>query len=124
MAFGDYYARLAADPPAIWSLGWVADYPGPQRLPRASCSATGSTNNYGQLVATPAFDAAIADAGAATDPAAADAAYDRAEAIVRDEVPVVPMSYGTGWALSRDGLLGAGQNGLGILRMAGLTWAD
>ena len=28
MAFGDYFARLAADPPAIWSLGWVADYPG------------------------------------------------------------------------------------------------
>ena len=52
------------------------------------------------------------------------AAYDRAEDVVQRDVPVVPMSYGTGWALSRDGLLGAGQNGLGILRMAGLAWAD
>jgi hypothetical protein len=34
------------------------------------------------------------------------------------------LSYGTGWALSREGLLGAGQNGMGILRMAGLAWAD
>ena len=29
-----------------------------------------------------------------------------------------------GWSLSRTGLLGAGQNGLGIVRMAGLAWAD
>ena len=34
------------------------------------------------------------------------------------------MSYGTGWALSREGLLGAGQNGLGNLRLAGMAWAD
>ena len=33
--------------------------------------------------------------------------------IVRDEVPVVPLLYGPGWSLSRTGLLGAGQNGLG-----------
>ncbi len=36
----------------------------------------------------------------------------------------MPVSYGPGWALTRDGLLGAGQNGLGIVRMAGLAWAD
>ena len=41
-----------------------------------------------------AFDAAIADALAATDPAAARAAFDRAETIVRDEAPVVPLTYG------------------------------
>ena len=49
------------------------------------------------------------------------AAYDRAEDIVQRDVPVIPVSYGTGWALSRDGLLGAGQNGLGSLRFAGLA---
>jgi hypothetical protein len=32
------------------------------------------------------------------------------------------MSYGSGWALSRDGLLGAGENGLGGIRLAGLAW--
>ena len=54
---------------------------------------------------------------------AAGAAYDRAEGIVQRDAPVIPVSYGTGWALARDGLLGAGQNGLGSLRFAGLDWA-
>jgi hypothetical protein len=35
---------------------------------------------------------------------------------------VIPMSYGNGWALSRTGLLGAAENGLGGLRLAGLAW--
>jgi hypothetical protein len=42
---------------------------------------------------------------------------------VQREVPVVPLYLGTDYALARDGLLGAGSNGLGILRMAGLAWA-
>ena len=48
--------------------------------------------------------------------------YDRAEDVVQRDVPVIPMSYGAGWALSRDGLLGAAENGLGGLRLAGLAW--
>ena len=36
--------------------------------------------------------------------------------------PLIPVSYGTGWALARTGLLGAGQNGLGVPRLAGLAW--
>jgi hypothetical protein len=42
--------------------------------------------------------------------------------VVQRDAPIVPLSYGPGWALSRDGLLGAGQNGMGILRMASLAW--
>ena len=49
---------------------------------------------------------------------------EKAAQLVRRDAPVIPVSYGTGWALARDGLLGAGQNGLGILRLAGLAWAD
>ena len=82
-----------------------------------------STNDYGGWTSEE-FDAAIADAAASGDAAAAAAAYDRAEAVVQRDVPVVPVAYGTGWALSRTGLLGAGQGGLGIMRMAGLAWAD
>ena len=66
----------------------------------------------------------MADAVGATDPAVASTAYDRAETIVRDQVPVIPVTYGVGSALSRTGLLGAGQNGLDIIRMAGLAWAQ
>jgi oligopeptide transport system substrate-binding protein len=117
-----YFDRLAGDPPAMWSLAWVADYPGRNDF-LGVLLATGATNNYGHW-RSPAFDAAIADAVGATDQAAASAAFDKAETIVRDDVPVVPVSYGPGWTLSRKGLLGAQQNGLGIVRMAGLAWAQ
>jgi oligopeptide transport system substrate-binding protein len=117
-----YFDRLHSDPPAMWSLGWVADYPGRNDF-LGILLGTGSSNNYGHYSSAD-FDAAIAAAGAATDDATASAAYDQAETIVQRDVPVVPLTYGTGWALSRTGLVGAGQNGLGILRMAGLAWAD
>jgi oligopeptide transport system substrate-binding protein len=122
MDFGTYFERLDSDPPAMWSLSWVADYPGRNDF-LGVLLGTGSSNNYGGW-SSEAFDAAIADAGSAADPAQAGEAYDRAEGIVRDEAPVIPVSYGTGWALSREGLLGAGQNGLGSLRMAGLAWDE
>jgi len=117
-----YFERLGSDPPAMWSLGWVADYPGRNDF-LGILLGSASSNNYGHY-SSPAFDAAIAAAGAATDEAAATAAYDEAETIIGRDVPVVPLSYGSGAALARTGLLGAGQNGLGILRMAGLSWAD
>jgi oligopeptide transport system substrate-binding protein len=106
----------------MWFLSWVADYPGRNDF-LGVLLGTDSVNNYGRW-SSPEFDAAIADAGSASDEATAGAAYDRAEDLVQRDVPVVPMSYGTGWALSRDGLLGAGQNGLGNLRLAGMAWAD
>jgi oligopeptide transport system substrate-binding protein len=118
---GDYFARLGADPPQIWSMGWVADYPGPNDF-LGILLGTGSSNNYGHW-SSPGFDAAIGDALRATDPAAVRAAFDRAETLVRDEAPVIPLSYDVGWRLARDGLLGARDNGMGITRMAGLAWA-
>jgi oligopeptide transport system substrate-binding protein len=122
MGGDDYFSRVEDDPPAIWAMSWVADYPGPNDF-LGLLLGTGKTANYGRW-SSPAFDAAIADALGASDAVTARAAFDRAEAIVRDDAPVVPVSYGTGWALSADGLLGAGQNGLSIIRMAGLAWND
>lgn len=120
MDFETYFGRLDNDPPQMWQLSWVADYPGRNDF-LGVLLGTGSTNNYGRW-SSPEFDAAIAEAGGTTDEAAASAAYDRAEDIVKRDAPVIPVTYGTGWALARDGLLGAGQNGLGSLRFAGLAW--
>jgi len=122
MDFGAYFDRLDADAPAMWSLSWIADYPGRNDF-LGVLLGSGSANNYGRW-SSREFDAAIAEAAAATDAAAVAAAYDRAEEVVQRDVPVIPMSYVSGWALSRDGFLGAGQNGLGSLRFAGLAWAD
>jgi ABC-type oligopeptide transport system substrate-binding subunit len=104
----------------MWFLSWVADYPGRNDFLGVLLGSR-SANNYGGW-SSPDFDAAIEEAAATTDPDAAGRAYDRAEDVVQRDVPVVPMSYGTGWALSRDGFLGAGQNGLGSVRFAGLAW--
>ena len=121
MDFSDYFPRLHADPPAMWSLGWVADYPGPNDF-LGVLLGTGQTNNYGHW-SSAEFDAAITDAGAATDQTAILAAYERAETVVQRDAPAIPLSNGSGWALARKGLLGASDNGLGFIRLAGLAWA-
>ena len=113
--------RLNDDAPAMWVSGWIADYLGPNDF-LGVILGTGANDNYAGW-ASAAFDQAVADALATRDPAAAQAAFERALAEVQREVPVVPLYLGTEFALSRDGLLGAGSNGLGILRMAGLAWA-
>jgi ABC-type oligopeptide transport system substrate-binding subunit len=117
-----YFTRLETDPPAFWSLSWVADYPGANDF-LGILLGTSATANYGHW-SSRAFDAAIGDALAATDPAAAQAAYDRAQTIVMQDAPVIPVDYAQGWALSDPKLLGAGENGLSIMRMAGLAWGS
>jgi oligopeptide transport system substrate-binding protein len=121
MDFNDYFDRLETDPPRMWFLSWVADYPGRNDF-LGVLLGTGSTNDYGRW-SSAEFDAAIADALGAADEGTAGAAFDRAESIVQRDAPVIPVTYGTGWALARNGLLGAGQNGLGAVRLAGLAWA-
>jgi oligopeptide transport system substrate-binding protein len=122
MEFGTYQERLATDPPDLWSLSWVADYPGPNDF-LGVLLGTGSTANQGGWSSRP-FDEAIAAATAAADPAAAANAYARAMAVIRDDVPAVPVAYGTSFSLVRDGLTGAATTGTGILRLAGLAWED
>ena len=106
----------------MWSLSWIADYPSPNDF-LGILLGTDQPNNYGGWT-NAGFDAAIERAVGTDDPDEARSGFDAAEAIVRDEVPAIPVSYGTSAALARDGLLGATSNGLGILRLAGLAWAD
>lgn len=120
MDFDAYQTRLANDPPGIWSLSWVADYPGPNDF-LGVLLGSGSTANQGAW-SSEAFDAAVAEATSAASPDAAMAAYAKAMGIIRDEVPVVPVAYGTSYSLVRDGLTGAYDNGQGIIRLAGLAW--
>lgn len=117
----DFFARLYSDdPPLLWHLGWIADYPHPQDF-LGLLLGGGQVTNYGRW-SDPDYDAALTRAAEATDPAAQRAAYDDAERIVRDQVPIVPVAYSAGWALSREGLLGADPAGIGIIRFAGLAW--
>lgn len=121
MDANSFFDRLATDPPAFWSLSWIADYPGANDF-LGVLLGSGQVSNYGKW-ASAEFDEALAQAAAATDPSGSAGAYERAQEIIQREAPVIPVSYGTGWALARTGLLGAGQNGLGVPRLAGLAWA-
>jgi oligopeptide transport system substrate-binding protein len=120
--FENSLSRIATDPPNAWLTGWVADYVGPNDFLGVLLESD-SSNNSGKW-SSPAFDQAIADALATRDPAVAQTAYERALAEVKDQVPVVPLSVGTTYALSQAGLLGATDNGLGILRISGMAWAQ
>ena len=115
-------ARLDEEPPAIWTLAWVADYPGANDF-LGVLLRTGEANNHGGYSSTE-FDAALDRALSATTPEAATAAFDEAQEILRQDVPMVPLDYAAGWSLAREGLLGALPDGLGNLRLAGLAWAD
>ena len=121
MPFDEYGERLADDPPQMWSLEWVADYPHAQDF-LGLLLQTGSANNFGHW-SNADFDASLDAAASTADPTEQAAHYADAERIVQQEVPLIPLRYGETWALSRDGLLGAEETAVGFMRMAGLTWA-
>ena len=100
----------------MWSLGWVADYPGPNDFLGVLLGTISRTTT---ATGAPGVRRRDRRRGAATDPAAILAAYERAETIVQRDAPAIPLSNGSGWALARKGLLGASDNGLGLLRPGG-----
>jgi ABC-type transport system substrate-binding protein len=118
--FTQHSALLDRDPPPLWTLAWNADYPHAHDF-LGLLLRSDSTNNVGAW-SSPRFDALITEAASRRDPATQERLYGEAQDIVADEVPVVPLGYGGTWALSREGLLGAGVSGVGIVRYAGLAW--
>lgn len=122
LPFDEFTRRLDEDPPRMWQLGWAADFPHPQDF-LGLLLETGSPSNVGGW-SDAAFDAALDAAASTDDPSEQAGHYEDAQRIVADQVPVIPLEYPEDWALSRDGLLGAGDPGLGIIRYAGLAWAD
>lgn len=123
MDFEDYNLRLnSADRPQIWTLSWIADYPHAHDF-LGLLLETGSVSNYGRW-SNADYDAAIEAAAAAGEPAEQAAHYAVAQQILREQAPIVPVDYGESWALSRDGLLGALESGVGMVRLAGLDWAE
>jgi oligopeptide transport system substrate-binding protein len=111
-----------SDPPDMWQMGWVADYPGANDF-LGILLGSGAPNNFAKWK-SPDFDAAISKALAAPDAATAQQSFDAAQAIVKDQVPVIPVDYGAGYSLAAKGLLGAIPNGQGIVRFAGLAWSS
>ncbi|HVM30209.1 MAG TPA: peptide ABC transporter substrate-binding protein [Candidatus Limnocylindrales bacterium] len=121
--FGDYLELRRTDDRAhFWNVAWSADYPHAHDF-LGLLLETGSASNEGQW-SNAEYDALIAEAAATEDPDEQLRIYARAQAILRSEAPVVPVEYSSGWALSRNGLLGADPSGVGYIRFAGLAWAE
>jgi oligopeptide transport system substrate-binding protein len=79
--------------------GWVMDYPSIENF-ETPLYATGAASNDTDY-SNPQFDKLLTEAAASTDPAAANAKYQEAEALLANDMPTIPMWYGKdtfGWS--------------------------
>lgn len=119
--FEQHSLMLELETPDMWTLAWSADYPhahdflGLLLLSDSSANASGWNDE--------AYDDLVAAAAGTADEAEQAALYAEAQAIVRDEAPLIPLGYGHSWWLAREGLRGDALSGTGILRYADLEWA-
>ncbi|MGF1662730.1 MAG: ABC transporter substrate-binding protein [Kineosporiaceae bacterium] len=75
-----------------WRLGWLPDYPSAKTYLEslhASPEAGGSSNNSGY--ANPEFDALLAEAKAAEDAESSIAAFEQAQELLNEDMPIMPM---------------------------------
>lgn len=121
-SFSEHSAILDTDTPAMWTLSWSADYPHAHDFLGLLLRSDSSANIGGWV--DPAYDAIIDAAAATADTSEQQRLYADAQAILREEVPLIPLGYGGSWSLSREGLRGAGVSGVGLLRFADLAWAS
>ena len=119
-AFEEHSALLDADTPAMWTLSWSADYPHAHDFLGLLLRSDSSANVGSWSDAS--FDDLIDRAAATDDAAEQERLYGEAQAIARDQVPLIPLSYGGTWSLAREGLRGGDVSGTGGLRYAGLAW--
>jgi oligopeptide transport system substrate-binding protein len=121
--FRDYVGRASGPgSPGIFTMSWSADYPHPHDF-LGLLLETGSTSNEGSW-SNADYDALLEQAAATDDLEEQAALYAQAQEILEIEAPIVPVTYGESWALARNGLLGATESGVGIIRIAGLAWAQ
>jgi oligopeptide transport system substrate-binding protein len=120
MDFGDYLRDIASEPPQIFTINWIADYPSPYALysllllPKAA-------SNYGRW-SDDEFVSLLEAASAAEGDAAQATAYVAVDAYVDEKAPLIPWSYPAGWWLVRPGLRGLGNLTTGILDFGRVSW--
>jgi len=118
-SFDDHAALLDIDTPAMWTLAWSADFPHAHDF-LGLLLRSGSSANAGGW-SDSRYDALIDAAAATPDPAEQERLYGEAEAIISQQVPLIPLGYSSSWALSREGLAGGQLSGVGLLRYADLA---
>lgn len=120
MEFADYLRTLETNPPQIFTINWIADYPSPYALYSLLLLPDAASNYGGWTDET--FVELLETASSADDEAELAAAYREVDARVDAEAPVIPWSYGTSWWLVRPGLRGLGNLTTGILDLGRVSW--
>jgi oligopeptide transport system substrate-binding protein len=120
MDFDAYIDLLDTDPPQIFTVNWIADYPSPHAI-YSLLLEPGALSNYGDW--TDERFAELLDAAAAAEGEAdVAAAYQAVEAHVREQAPLIPWSYGATWWLVADGLRGLGNLTTGLIDLGRVSW--
>ncbi len=122
MEFRDYLRALVSDPPQIFTINWIADYPSPYAL-YSLLLLPDATSNYGHWN-DPEFVRLLEAASSAATGAEQAVAYGAVDARVDSEAPVIPWAYGAGWWLVRPGLRGLGNLTTGLLDLGRVSWAE
>ncbi|HEX2194780.1 MAG TPA: peptide ABC transporter substrate-binding protein [Candidatus Limnocylindria bacterium] len=120
MEFRDYLGALESNPPQVFTINWIADYPSPHAL-YSLLLLPDAASNYGGWT-DEAFVQLLESASGAEDEAEQAAAYREVDARVDAQAPVIPWSYGTSWWLVRPGLRGLGNLTTGILDFGRVSW--
>jgi oligopeptide transport system substrate-binding protein len=114
MDFSDYLATLDGGRiPQVFAINWIADYPSPHAL-YDLLLAPGARSNYGHWDDA-RFTELLDAAAESTGDAAQAAAYQKVEAEVEEQAPVIPWSYEESSWLVRPGLQGLGTLTIGLL---------
>lgn len=120
MEFRDYLRALVLDPPQVFTINWIADYPSPYAL-YSLLLLPEATSNYGHWD-DPEFVRLLQVASSADSDADQAAAYRAVDDRVDSEAPVIPWAYGAGWWLVRPGLRGLGNLTTGLLDLGRVSW--
>jgi ABC-type transport system substrate-binding protein len=122
MEFADYLRAIETEPPHIFTINWIADYPSPHAL-YSLILLPDAASNYGGWTDVE-FVRLLEAASAAEGDAAQATAYREVDSYVDQLAPVIPWSYPTSWWLVRPGLRGLGNLTTGILDFGRVSWED
>jgi oligopeptide transport system substrate-binding protein len=120
MDFADYLRALERNPPQVFTINWIADYPSPYAL-YSLLLLPDAASNYGGWT-DERFIGLLEEASSAETDADQASAYADVDAYVDEQAPVLPWSYGTSWWLVRPGLRGLGNLTTGILDFGRVSW--
>lgn len=108
-----YLKNLKTDPPALFRLGWGADYPDPDDF--MALFVTGGGNNNTRW-GNPRYDALVVRAAGEADPRERVALYEQAQRILTEQdVPIIPLFIAADNLLVKPYVHGFEVNGMDIL---------